>query len=159
MTVVWIIVGFLFGLALAFYLFISTMRSKMIVEYKSSYNFEETCKRIEEVIPKGEGWGFPIPVWKFYKSQLSKNLTYDNITNCQIYFVCKPKHANTVVSDDPKWSGIMPCSWSVYELKNGDTYIAKMNIALMAMMFTGVLGSVMKEVARDEEKFLDAIMK
>ncbi len=139
------------------WLFVAVLRAKMISNVKSKYNFEETCKKIEEVVPKGEGWGFPIPAWEFYESQIKKNLKYDNIKNCKIYFVCKSKYANQVVSDDPKWSGIMPCSWSVYELTNGDTYVAKMNIPLMSKMFTGVLGTVMKKVAKEEEEFIKEI--
>ncbi len=139
------------------WLFVAVLRAKMISNVKSKYNFEETCKKIEEVVPKGEGWGFPIPAWEFYESQIKKNLKYDNIKNCKIYFVCKSKYANQVVSDDPKWSGIMPCSWSVYELTNGDVYVAKMNIPLMSKMFTGVLGTVMSKVAKEEEEFIKAI--
>ncbi len=139
------------------WIFVLVMKSKMVIAIKSKYNFEETCKKLEEVVPKGEGWGFPIPAWEFYKSQLKKNLTYDNIKNCKIYFVCKSVYANKVVRDDPKWSGIMPCSWAVYEMTNGDTYIAKMNISLMSMMFSGILGSVMKKVSNEEEEFIKAV--
>ncbi len=139
------------------WIFVVVLRAKMISTTKSKYNFEETCKKIEEVVPEGEGWGFPLPAWEFYQSQIKKNLKYDNIKNCKIYFVCKPVYANKVVNDDPKWSGIMPCSWSVYELTNGDVYVAKMNIPLMSKMFTGVLGTVMKKVAKEEEEFLKAI--
>ena len=139
------------------WIFVAVLRAKMISTVKSKYNFEETCKKLEEVVPKGDGWGFPIPAWEFYQSQIKKNLTYDNIKNCKIYFVCKSRYANKVVNDDPKWSGIMPCSWSVYEMKNGDVYVAKMNIPLMSKMFTGVLGSVMRSVAKEEEEFIKAI--
>ncbi len=155
--VLWILLTAIVVAILVAWIFVAIMKAKMVVAIKSKYNFEDTCKKLEEVVPKGEGWGFPIPAWEFYQSQLKKNLTYDNIKNCKIYFVCKSVYANKVVRDDPKWAGIMPCSWAIYEMSNGDTYVAKMNISLMSMMFSGVLGKVMKNVAKEEEAFIEAI--
>jgi len=151
--------GFISGAILTGFLFAYIMKRYMIVAYRVNKSFKETEKRIKNVIPEFKGWGFPIPDWEFYKSQLSKNLKYDNIKNAIVHFVCKPVHANSVVKKDPKMAGIMPCSWSVYETNKGEVYIAKMNIALMSKMYSGLIGEVMKDVASTEKKMLDKIMK
>jgi len=74
-----------------------------------------------------------------------------------MHFVCKPHHANRVLQVDPSLGAIMPCTWAVYETTEGKVYIAKMNIALMSKMYFGVIGEVMKDVARTEEKMLRKI--
>ena len=76
-----------------------------------------------------------------------------------MYFVCKPQHANSVLSVEPKMGGIMPCTWAVYETTDGEVYIAKMNIGLMSKLFSGVIGKVMKDVAQTEEEMLSKIRK
>ena len=53
----------------------------------------------------------------------------------------------------------MPCPWAVYETKNGEVYIAKMNIALMSKMYFGVIGKVMKEVAETEKEMFSKIRR
>lgn len=152
-----LLIGIVVGLIIAAVATIWVARKNMVVNYKINGSFEQVTKAIEEVIPSFPGWGFPIKSWEFYKSQLSKDLTYDNISNMVMYFVCKPEHANSVLSVEPKMGGIMPCTWAVYETTDGDVYIAKMNIGLMSKLFAGVTGTVMKDVAQTEEAMLSKI--
>ncbi len=153
----WILLSIVLTGIITAFLFARVLQKAMIVPVKSRYGFEETCRKLEEAVQATDEWGFPISHWEFYQSQLKKNLRYENIKNCRIYFVCKPSYANMVVREDPKWTGIMPCSWAVYETKNGDTYIAKMNIPLMSKMFTGRIGETMKKVAEEEKGILEAV--
>ncbi len=148
---------FLVGIIVGMLIFAVIMKKYMIVNYKLNGSFEDVKAIVEETIPEFEGWGFPIPAWQFYQSQISKGLNYDNIKDMVMYFVCKPAHANKVISIDPKLGGIMPCTWAVYETREGEVYIAKMNIALMSKMYFGVIGEVMRDVAKTEEKMLERI--
>ena len=104
-----------------------------------------------------KGGGFPIGAWEFYKSQISKGFKYENIKNMKIHFVCKPAHANSMLRRYPYFGGIMPCSWAVYETKEGKVYIAKMNIALMSKIYPGFIGTIMKDVAETEKAMLARI--
>ncbi len=151
------IVGLLIGVAIVTVGVIYVTRNYMLVKYKVDGSFDKVTQAVEEVIPSFPGWGFPIPSWNFYKSQLEKNLVYDNITNMMLYFVCKPKHANSVLSVAPQMAGIMPCTWAVYETTDGSVYIAKMNIGLMGLLFSGIIKKTMKDVAQSEEQMFAKI--
>jgi uncharacterized protein (DUF302 family) len=48
----------------------------------------------------------------------------------------------------------MPCTISVYEKKDGKTYIGTMNAGLLGDMFGGTVTTVMKEVASDQQSFI-----
>ena len=151
--IIGIVIGILVGLGIAVFI----MRKLMLVHYELPGRFEDVEKAIQETIPSFPGWGFPISDWQFYQSQRSKGLTYKNIRNMVMHFVCKPQHANEVLSVDPNLGGIMPCTWAVYEKADGGVYIAKMNIALMCKMYFGRIGAVMRDVARTEEAMLAQI--
>ena len=152
-----VLAGIISGIILCSIAFIYLMRNFMVVSYKFEGTFSQVNKAIEEIIPSFEGWSFPIEYWEFHKSQLSKNLTYDNIKNMVMHFVCKPQHANTVLKVEPNMGAIMPCTWAVYETSAKEVYIAKMNIALMSKMYFGTIRRVMADVASTEEKMLAQI--
>ncbi len=151
----WIVVflSLIIGLVVATYIF----KKNMIVTYRMDGSFDDVEGALKEVVPGFAGWTFPIPDWQFYKSQVSKGLTYKNIKNMVMHFVCKPVHANRVLQVDPSLGAIMPCTWAVYETIEGEVYIAKMNIALMSKIYFGVIGEVMRDVARTEEMMLERI--
>ncbi len=151
---------FLVGLVLAGVAFALIMRKFMVKEIVLEGDFEAACKALEEAVAEAKGWGQPIPAWEFYQSQLSKGLTYDNIKNLKIFFVCKPSHANRIVRRFPFMSAMMPCSWSVYERADGKVILAKMNIGLLSKVFLGnLVGTVMGEVAREEEEILGGLFR
>ena len=52
----------------------------------------------------------------------------------------------------------MPCSWAVYELEDSTVWLAKMNIPMMASMFSGEIASAMGEVAAADERFLSEVL-
>ena len=154
------IVGFLVGAVVVGVAFAFLMRNYMVKEIQLPGTFGEACKALEEAVQEREGWGQPIPAWEFYKSQISKGLSYDNIKNLKIFFVCKPSHANRIVRRFPFMSAMMPCSWSLYERTDGRVVLAKMNIGLMSKVFLGnLIGTVMGEVAREEEEILAGLFR
>jgi uncharacterized protein (DUF302 family) len=82
-----------------------------------------------------------------------------NVKRIRLYFMCKPDVAKKVLGAKPKLSAIMPCSWSVYELDDGSVWVSHMNIGMMAKMMGGVVGESMGGVARDDERFLEAVLR
>lgn len=135
------------------------MNRFMIVRYKMGGTFAEVNQAIKDVVPTFEGWGFPFDQWEFFKSQKSKGLYFKNITNDIMHFVCKPTHANKIIDIYPHMGGIMPCTWSVYEDKHGNVFLAKMNIALMRYMFPGQIGKIMSDVAQTEKNMIAQIRR
>ncbi len=138
-------------------LFAYLIRTKTMSITESRYGFEETCSRLEEVVKQTDGWGLPIEPWDFYQFLTNKDFEFHTIKNCKIYFVCNPTNANKIVNFNPIWTGLLPCSWAVYELKNGKVYVSKLNISLMSKFFSGVLGNVMSNVALKNKEFLKSI--
>ena len=137
--------------------FVYALRKYMIANLEIDGSFEDVEQAIKKVVPQFEGWSFPIPQWGFYKSQLSKNLNYDNITNMVMHFVCKPSHANTMLRTYPDMGGIMPCTWAVYQTADGKVHIAKMNIGLMSKMYSGTVKNIMTDVATTEKQMVERI--
>lgn len=159
--IVGIIIGFVIGIIILGLIVKSLMQNKMIVEYKSSKSFEETCEALEKTVEefKSEGWGHPLEKWHFYKLLEKKNHIPAGIKNKMIYFICNSALAKDVITGDRKMSAMMPCSWSVYETENNEVYVAKMNIGLMSKMFSGIIKSTMEKVEDADTKMLSKILK
>jgi uncharacterized protein (DUF302 family) len=153
-----LVVGFVLGIITAVIAMVLTMRSSMVVPEQSSKSFEATCAAIEEVVPGNDGWSFPIESFDMSAKLAAKNAMPDNVKRIRLYFMCKPQVAKAVLGANPKLSAIMPCSWSVYELSDGSVWVSHMNIGMMAKMMGGVVGDSMGGVAKDDERFLEAIL-
>ena len=155
-----VLIGMLAGILLTGIAVIIMMRSKMMVTYTSSKNFEDTCQAVEDTVAgfKSEGWGFPIPKWHFYKTFTDKGLAPAGIRNIMVYFVCNAKLAEGVISSDYRMTGMMPCSWAVMEKEDGTVEIAKMNVGLMALMFPGAIRTPMKHVEETDSRMLQTIL-
>jgi uncharacterized protein (DUF302 family) len=134
------------------------MRTRMVVAGRSNASFDETCERIERVVPASDGWSFPIPSLDMYAKLAAKDQAPEGIRRIRLFFVCKPALAKRVLSDTPKMAAIMPCSWAVYELDDGSVRLAKMNISLMARMLSGPVASAMGEVASADNAFLSEVL-
>ena len=74
-----------------------------------------------------------------------------------IHFVCNANHACAMLGTSPVFSGMMPCSWAIYEEADGTVYIAKMNVGLMSKMYFGKVGAIMKEVVKAEETMMQKL--
>jgi uncharacterized protein (DUF302 family) len=156
-----LIVGILIGMIVLGLIVKSVMSKKMIVEFKSNKSFDETCNALEKAVEefKSEGWGQPIERWHFYKVLENKNQIPKGIKNKMIYFICNPEMANKVITGDRKMSAMMPCSWSVYETTEGEVFVAKMNIGLMSMLFSGIIKETMKKVEEADMAMMPKVIK
>jgi len=157
-TMAFFLVGTIFGIGLTAGLVLWLMRRRMVVSHRSRRSFEETCAAIEETIPANKGWGFPIPTWHFYETLRKKNQVPKGFVKLKVFFVCNSGLASRVLGAEPSMAGIMPCSWAVYELADGTAWLSKMNIGMMAKMFSGVIGATMGAVAQADEEFLATVL-
>ena len=153
-----VVLGIVAGAVGAGLVVVHLMRREMVTAKRSRASFDETCERIERVVPAGDGWSFPMPSLDMHAKLAAKSQAPKSIRQIRLFFVCKPSLANRVLSDTPKMAAIMPCSWSVYELADGSVWVSHMNIGMMAKMMGGVVGESMGGVAKDDERFLEAVL-
>ncbi|MEN8008362.1 MAG: DUF302 domain-containing protein [Candidatus Krumholzibacteriota bacterium] len=152
------LIGFVAGTVLVAAVFLSVMRTRMVVAHRSRRTFAETCAAIEKIVPTEKGWGFPIDTWNFYETFAQKNLVPEGFVNLKVYFVCNAGHASKMLTHTPSFVGMMPCSWAVYEMADGSVWLAKMNVGLMSKMFSGVPGRMMRIVGQADDKFLGEVL-
>lgn len=70
--------------------------------------------------------------------------------------LCSPELATRLFSnDETKYVSVMaPCSISVFEKSDGHTYLATMNMGLMARLMGDGVGPVLAEIAADDAAIL-----
>ncbi len=147
------LIGALIGLLLAVLL----MRFRMIETLEVGGEFDRVCEALSEAIPEEDGWGMPVPPWDMHAA-VSAKAPFEKIRKLKVFFSCKALYARRIVDACPWMSGVMPCSWAVYETEDGRVFLAKMNIPLMAWVFAGgVVGRIMGAVGREEESILERL--
>ena len=151
-------VGVVIGAAVVAMVVVLVMRHRMVVPARSPRSFDDTCAAIEAAVAAADGWSFPMPALDMHAKLAAKNVAPDNLTKIRLYFVCAPAIAGRVLGDSPRMSAIMPCSWSVYEQTDGSVWVSKMNIPLMAKMFTGEVKRAMGEVGAADDRFMDQVL-
>ncbi|GAB6052263.1 hypothetical protein JCM17960_10830 [Magnetospira thiophila] len=125
----------------------------MLHENLSPYGTEETVNKIKENALK-RGWVVPDikPLHKSIAKHGGGTLPAVMLVN-----LCQANHAFNILEDDEnrKISVFMPCTISVYEKADGKTYIGTMNAGLLGKMFGGTVATVMKDVAADQQSFIE----
>jgi uncharacterized protein (DUF302 family) len=74
--------------------------------------------------------------------------------------LCQAHHAHAILQEDGNKivSVMMPCTISVYEKTDGDTYVGVMNAGLLGKMFGGTVAQVMGgEVAAAQQEFISFV--
>jgi len=153
-----ILTGFIIGIAAVIAVAVIVIRTRMVVAHRCARNFTETCATIEKTVPTVEGWGFPIKTWNFYETFAQKNLVPEGFVNLKVFFVCNANLASRMLSENPAFVGMMPCSWAVYEMTDGSVWLSKLNIDLMSKVFSGVTGQMMRKVAHADNHFLAKVL-
>lgn len=129
----------------------------MLVEIKSPYGPDKSVQMIQKEMKKlnkeqDVSWVNPDvkPLHKSIKKHGAGDLRPIYLVN-----LCEPHHAKRILGGDnrKKMSVMMPCTVTVYEKSNGDTYIGYMNAGIMGRLFGGVVAEVMGEVAAQQEEF------
>lgn len=129
------------------------MPGMMLHEDLSPYGIDETVNKIKENAVS-KGWVVP-SVKPLHKSVLKHGGGV--LRPVMLVNLCQPNHAFNILREDAnkKISVFMPCTISVYEKSNGQTYIGTMNAGLLGDMFGGTVAEVMSEVAVDQQSFIE----
>jgi uncharacterized protein (DUF302 family) len=129
----------------------ASQREPMIIEVVSPYGFEQTDQLMQEGI-RSEGWSVP----KVYDWQAIVKLAGVDVGPFKMYDLCKAEFAAQILQYDHLRfiSTLMPCATSVFTKTDGKTYIAYMNVNLLAQMFGQELGVVAHQAGEARDRAL-----
>lgn len=123
----------------------------MFFESKSKYGFDETVKKLSDIIAEN-GWRVT------HTHDLKETMTKNGfeVLPVKVIELCNPKYAYRMLSVDELriYSNMMPCRLSVYEKADGKTYVSRMNSALFASQIGGVVEEVMSDAYHNAESFV-----
>jgi uncharacterized protein (DUF302 family) len=129
----------------------ASQREPMIIEVVSPYGFEQTDRLMQQGI-KNEGWSVP----KVYDWQAIVKLADVDVGPFKMYDICKADYAAQILQYDQLRliSTLMPCATSVYTKQDGKTYVAYMNVNLLAKMFGQQLAVVAQQAGEARDRAL-----
>ncbi|MCK5649021.1 MAG: DUF302 domain-containing protein [Gammaproteobacteria bacterium] len=147
------IIGFIVGVVVLGVAGWNMMPGMMLHEMPSPYSVDETVEKIS-ANAKAEGWTVAgiKPLHKAVKKHGGGDIPPVMLIN-----LCQADHAFGILKDDAnkRLSVFMPCTISVYEKTNGQTFVAVMNAELLGKMFGGSIARIMGiEVAEQQQKFI-----
>ena len=151
-NIIFAICGIIVGIILTVVILKQSFPGMMIQTFKSNLDYRGTVTMIEEKAVEN-GWA----VAKIYNMEKRmKKAGFEDAARVKIIELCHAKHSNDILSqeDDMFIAAIMPCRIAVYEKKNGDVFISKMNIGLMSKFFGENVEKVMGQVAEEDERIL-----
>ncbi len=134
-----------------------SMPKLMFRTCRSRFGFEETIKSLEQSIVN-HGWAHK-STWMIHEDLRKKGVAADfRIANLAL---CKALYASEILSVQSNRfiACLMPCAFSVWEARDGQVYVSKMNTTLMGKMFGGVIAKVMgQHVGKEEDAILSVVM-
>jgi uncharacterized protein (DUF302 family) len=126
----------------------------MFFENKSRHGFDETVERLSEIAPEN-GW----KIIQVLDLQEIMRKNGKEVLPVKVIELCKPEYAYQLLSDDDLriYANMMPCRISVHQKADGQTYVSRMNSAMLAAQIGGVLQEVMSGAFSDAEGFIEQI--
>mgnify|MGYP000101986171 FL=1 len=129
------------------------MPGMMLHETPSPYSVDET---VEKIRANAENAGWVVagvtPLHNSVKKHGGGDLPPVILMN-----LCQANHAYNILQEDGNkiLSVMMPCTISVYQKSDGNTYVGTMNAGLLGKMFGGTIAKIMgEEVAADQQGFI-----
>lgn len=148
-------VGLVMG-ALCMVLVVANQAPKlMIVEDASRYDFATTVEKFEQAV-KDAGWSIP----KVHDMQATLKGFGHEIDNVTIFELCSSKYSAVILAKDEGKivAPMMPCRVAMYTKSDGKTYIARMNSALVAKLYGGLINEVMEKAYLETEAIVKPLM-
>lgn len=84
-----------------------------------------------------------------------------DIKRISVYEICRPDYAAAVLEKDgnKRFSALMPCRISIYEMQDGTTGLSMINAGLLATLFGGVVKRLMGNAASESEIIIHKAIK
>ena len=130
-----------------------TMPGMMLHETPSPYSVDET---VEKIRANAENAGWVVAGVTPLHNSVKKHGGGD-LPPVMLLNLCQANHAYNILQDDGNkiLSVMMPCTISVYQKSDGNTYVGTMNAGLLGKMFGGTIAKIMgEEVAADQQGFI-----
>jgi len=146
----WVLVGMVtMGIIVWF-----TMPSLMLVRRKSSRNYNDTISALTEALKSKPDW--IVKVVNDYQKSTSGFAPIERVGSMNI---CNPRYASKILANDTDRgvTAFMPLAIGVYEDKQGQVYVSKLNVGLMGMMFGGTIAEVMGMAGKDLSKVIETV--
>ncbi len=147
-------VGILWGLIIAFIFSIVFFRHCLIKEYESTMNFDDTIKTVTAKAQTVKGW-----IVKSGPCSLPKPA---DGTKMWTVTLCNANYASQMLNDEGsrKIASAIPCTFAIYEKKDGKTYISRMNVKLLGYLLGGKPAIVFPQnVWPEQETMLDKVIR
>lgn len=152
----WAVVGFVIGMALTAVAVWTLMPSMMIITQQSTLGHDETVAALEKSVV-ANGWVLS-GVRDMNKSLAKHGVDFK--PRVKLVELCNPQYAQSVLASDRHIATMMPCTLAVWESDDGQVYVSRMNLGLMARMFGGNVAEVMAgKVVADEARILDGLLQ
>jgi uncharacterized protein (DUF302 family) len=143
-ALLWIVVGMvLMGLIVW-----QVMPSMMLIQHKSSKNFDETVAAIDDAVKKKPDW--KILGVNDYQKRIRES-GYGDMNRIGSIALCNARYSSRILADDgnKKVTAFMPIELGIYEDKSGQVYVSELNVGLLGKMFGGTIAEVMGDAGKD----------
>lgn len=150
------VAGLIIGALSLFLVLVNQAPKLMIVEDESRYDFATTVTQFEKAV-KEAGWSIPT----VHDMQATLKGFGHKIDEVKIFELCSSKYSAVILAvDEGKLvSPMMPCRIAMYVKSDGKTYIARMNSALVAKLYGGIIDEVMEKAYVETEAILQPLLK
>ncbi|PKP05865.1 MAG: hypothetical protein CVU10_11035 [Bacteroidetes bacterium HGW-Bacteroidetes-5] len=127
----------------------------MFIENTSKYDFTETAQRLNDAVLAG---GWTLLAIHDLKDTLHKKGF--EVLPVRVFEVCKGSLSVKMLERDKErlFSSLMPCRVSVYETSQGVTKISRLNAAIMAKEYGGIVEEVMGAAFEQMEMILEPLI-
>ena len=151
-ALLWIVVGMVLMGLIAW----KVMPSMMLIQHKSSKNFDETVAGIGDAVKKKQDWKILV-VNDFQKS--IREGGHGKMNRIGSIALCNPRYSSRILADDgnKKVTAFMPIELGIYENQSGQIYVSELNVGLMGKMFGGTIAEVMGGAGKDIKDIIAAV--
>lgn len=127
----------------------------MFIENTSKYDFTETAQRLNDAVLAG-GWTL-LAIHDLKETLHNKGF---EVLPVRVFEVCKGSLSVKMLERDKErlFSSLMPCRVSVYETSQGVTKISRLNAAIMAKEYGGIVEEVMGAAFEQMEMILEPLI-
>jgi uncharacterized protein (DUF302 family) len=147
----WIVAGMVLMGLIAW----KVMPSMMLIQHKSSKNFDETIAGIGDAVKKKQDW--KILVVNDYQKSIREGGHWEMSRIGSA--LCNPRYSSRILADDrnKKVTAFMPIELGIYEDQRGQVYVSELNVGLMGKMFGGTIAEVMGGAGKDIKDIIAAV--
>jgi len=150
MAAVWVLAGMvLMGVIVWF-----TLPSIMLIKVRSARNYADTITALGEALKMKQDW-----VVKAENDYQKSTASFTALERVGSLNVCNPRYASKILSHDTDRgvTAFMPLALGVYQDKQGQVYVSRLNVGLLGMMFGGTIAEVMGAAGKDLTEVVESV--